>query len=465
MSDAPDKVLLKFEGDASGVARAAAEAKAHLADVSSAAEAVRAKSYNPASADPQLQMLLGGSAGKPLAEPAEEAKKAGSAFDQFAKSLGTSEREARIFRETIGRVTPELGALLDVGIKAPDLGRFFSSSLGQMSIAGVAATIGLVSLKKAIVEVYEETVRARREFESFMAEQQKFADKQAARTEDVADTLAKAGIFGEAATNKGAAIERRMMAHGYKQEAIRAVLPLAVTDTGEQAVSDEELEKLVASQEFGGDSVKVAVKDARHIDRVRERALSRIGRMGDLPDRWVQSVQARMAREGGRVQQFNRSAIASRLGRMGESIPEGEAGQAAIEDIVTVAQDRIIGTEEYDVDSPEDRLRYNARASEAGRRAMLLGLMNQDQLRDLQGRSLAGQKFRSTLNDVREHLQPFSDVVSGAGKHLLHAAASGPGAGSRNGGGGQPANVQVNYGTIYQGGPGDVTQRAPRVGQ
>ncbi|HUX03147.1 MAG TPA: hypothetical protein VMY35_19470, partial [Phycisphaerae bacterium] len=106
MADDEHKTLLRIEGDAEGAKRAAKEAREAVSGVGEATEASGKKTQESTVRTSEE-----------LDKQTKKAQDGAKGFDDLAAGMGTSEQQANAAREALSRLSPELGALMELGIK------------------------------------------------------------------------------------------------------------------------------------------------------------------------------------------------------------------------------------------------------------------------------------------------------------------------------------------------------------
>jgi len=322
MAEDERKTLLRFEGDAEGAKKAARETREAVKSVGDATESAGKKTADTTKAATQA-----------VKEQGEAAGEAKESFDDMAKGMGTSEREANALKETIGRLNPRLALLLDLVIKGKAAMAAMFSPFGLMVTAAIASVVVLGSTIKDTIAA---TRAARDEWEALQESQREGQSRSDEQGEQVADVLARAGISSPAAVTKATGIKRRLERKGFSQRAAMAVLPLVVTPEGEQAVSDEQLQDLALRAEYGKGNL--TVESGRDRERVRKRELRRIRSPRGASDAQAlrEAFHARTARETERIQAGDRPSIAARMKRQGEQFDTEEEEQQAITEVLAV---------------------------------------------------------------------------------------------------------------------------------
>jgi len=373
MADDEHKTLLRIEGDASGAKKAAGEAKSSLQDLGDQSGATSAKQA---------------SASVPATQAIEDQAEAVAAdkrsFDDFAKSVGTSESEVNALREVLGQVSPELAILGDVAIK----GKGAMAALFTPAIMGGAAVLAAVwGVTKAISEMRKEAEEARQAYEEIQAAAQRARGATTERTEDVAEQLARAGISSDAAIATAAGIQRRMRREGFKAEQVQAVLPFAVDAGGQQVLTDEEVQRLAAQEEFAPGQLQFGRTGEmqRVLERAQRRATGR--RYGGDVEAQRRAILARSRREQQRVQQFDEAAVGRRLQQEEPGISDEEIDKA-IQDMRNVYNKGRLDDSSLKVISAEDRLEYQRRQREAARRLSRMQIISGRRFREVADVSL-----------------------------------------------------------------------------
>ncbi len=454
------KTLLKIEGDASGAKAAAQEAS----------KAVQ----NVAQASTQSTAVVSESAKGVAAQTGEAVKKTGSALEEMGtkatkasdKTAGAGEKGKQSFealKSVLGRINPELGSLAELAMKGQGALAGLLTPAGAAGAGIVAAIGGIIT---AIRELKAEAEAATLAYEKLMAATERHLSKSAGREESAADAMAKAGKVGNAAVSKAAAIEKKLVGQGFKEESVRAVLPFAVDEEGNQILDDAQIQKLAAQQEFGVDQLKFdRPKDMARVLRGAQRS---IDRDPQLVDKWVGAVHARIPREQARIAIGDRGAMAAKLGRDEPGLDQ-EQIQQAIRDVERIRDTGAIDTEGYHFTHSEDRLLWESRQVEAARRARSLGVISPEQMRKSSKKSLFGadmQPVTDALGTVSGGMDAVTQAVGGFGASDVRKAAdwvAGTGAQS-NGDPGQPRSVvNHNYhGPVYNTNPPDRARRHDR---
>jgi hypothetical protein len=230
------KTLLRFEGDASGAKRAAQETKSALEELGTGAVISDRRTTEATQQTTEA-----------IAKKEQKTGQAKSRFDELARSMGTTERAAMRFREAITRISPELGALLDIGFKFSDIWQFGLSKMG-MVIGGV--TLGVTAVAIAFQKV-QEAVKAAEEATRRFAETEERVRVAAAQRQTAAVKGAAAVGLPPAATGKVRALTGRLSDQGIDPETAAAVAPYLVDEAGTQIVGDEEAMQIAAAQQFG----------------------------------------------------------------------------------------------------------------------------------------------------------------------------------------------------------------------
>jgi hypothetical protein len=356
------KTLLKIEGDASSAQKAVAETRAATEQLGEASAKSEKQTTEAAAKTSEA-----------LAEKAESVKKAKTGFDKLAESMGISTHDARQFRQLLGQISPELAGLLDIAMKGEGAFKTLFSGIGA---AAITAAVSIQMITAALHAAAAAAARAQDEIKRVQAASDEARRRGQERTEELSDVLAKAGIVSEAATGKARGIEDRMLRQGFSQQAIRAVIPLAVDKAGEQILTDEELASLAAMEEFAPG--KLAIQDPRELARVRRKGLGFVTRRPGLVGDWRQAIVNRQARQAAGVAQMDSEAIARTLTASGETIPAAELDQA-VEDVKRLVTTGRVGDEGLNLFWAEtDRLAWERRQANAARRARSLGLLGNE---------------------------------------------------------------------------------------
>jgi len=362
--DAERKTLLRIDGDAEGAKRAARETREAVRGVDEATEASGKKTQETTVRTAEE-----------LDKQTKKAQDGAKGFDDLAAGMGTSEQQANAAREALSRLSPELGALMELGIKGQDVFAFLFSPLGAGAAAAAAAFTGVTL---AIKQMREEAERANAEFERNLELNRQIKGQTREATEEIADVLARAGIVGNEPIGKARSVERRLKAQGFREEAIRPVLPFAVTEEGELALSMEEIERLATREEFapGG----LGFEDPRQMRGMLKAQQRRIERQGELSAKQRAAVAARVRREDQAIAHQDRDVMEKRLVET-EGLPPEQAEQAIGDVLDVVNKGRI--TDKLTASSAENRLEFDRRQREAAQRAQRMGLIGPERVREL----------------------------------------------------------------------------------
>jgi len=363
--DAERKTLLRIDGDAEGAKRAARETREAVRGVDEATEASGKKTQETTVRTAEE-----------LDKQTKKAQDGAKGFDDLAAGMGTSEQQANAAREALSRLSPELGALMELGIKGQDVFAFLFSPLGAGAAAAAAAFTGVTL---AIKQMREEAERANAEFERNLELNRQIKGQTREATEEIADVLARAGIVGNEPIGKARSVERRLKAQGFREEAIRPVLPFAVTEEGELALSMEEIERLATREEFapGG----LGFEDPRQMRGMLKAQQRRIERQGELSAKQRAAVAARVRREDQAIAHQDRDVMEKRLVET-EGLPPEQAEQAA-SDVLSVFNKGWIEDKRLAASVTRDREEFAFRQREAAQRARRLGLIDSERTREL----------------------------------------------------------------------------------
>ena len=148
------KTLLKFEGDASGVAQAAEQVKQAIEQTSQKAAQSGQQISDQNKATTQALQTLGESAGQ-----------GADGMKDLTEGTEQSERAARQFLQVLGRINPELAAILQIAAKGSSIAGYLFSPMG---VAATTAAAAITYVAKAMDQAAEAA-------EKFAASQKKFA--------------------------------------------------------------------------------------------------------------------------------------------------------------------------------------------------------------------------------------------------------------------------------------------------
>lgn len=460
------KTILKIDGDASGAKRAADEAiaatqklnaEARRAVVEQMGETLRVTAPAGTSGPPAEQSA----ALEQLAERERSAADGAANLQEETLGLdrasGKSARTLNTLAETISAIDPRLGMLVRTSARLSQLWSVLFSPL----VLGVGAATGVIlTLVGAFRQAYEETRRARIEYEKYTAALAKSRTEAAGKEEDIATKLAKAGIVSPEATAKALGLQRRLVASGVSEETAARIMPLAVDSAGRQTTSDEELLDLAAAAEYG--ELPTEIEKPRDLYRVRGRAGKYLQRNAAQIAEWRGALSQRVARRDRLIAEGNPDAIRQALERMGEVIPE-EQIESAVRDIQLMREGQT-GAVPFSgiLTSAEDRARFQSRQQQAAQRAMRLGLISPELARRREEVSPGGEYLRSW-----EDVPVVGSLVSAGPRSARRAdeTEASRERGRREAPATQPAAPVVNnyYGITVTGGPGNLFAGKTRV--
>ena len=348
MADNPDfRTLLTIEGDASGVARAVQEASDEIARLQAVASQASQSSLKQAN---DLEDALTGQTGvkaaaqtaqaeaaqqalaAALGEQGQQAKEAAVGMDlvndmaeDLNRSVPAATRDLLDLRMMFSRLSPELGRFADLLLRGREALTAMFSPAGFAILGTVVAITALVQSFRTVRREIEEATKA---WEQYRAAAARAAQVGTEQFETVADVLAKVGITSEAAIAKATGIERGLVKRGFKAEAVRAVLPAAVSPEGEQLLTDEQIELLAAQEEF--EPGKLEAKTPRGRARVVQKALRQAST--DLGRSRRQAALNRAIRERERIERFDQMAVERQVQREEPGLSDAERREA-VEDM------------------------------------------------------------------------------------------------------------------------------------
>ncbi len=282
------KTLLRVDGDASGAKKAAEETKTAAQSVGAVEQQAAAQT---AEATKKTAVAV--------EEKAAQTEKAKEGFAGLAEKMGTSQRAAMAFREAVSRISPELGALLDVGFKFTDIMNFGLSKLG-MVIGGVTAGIGLMIL--AFQKVDEAVKKAERGLEQFAQAQERVQAGARAFQAQVVESAAAAGQ-GPAALGGARALAKRLEERGVTAETATAVAPYLVDEQGRDEVAEQQAMRIAAAVQAG-----IIEAPTGYTPRAREAWRRRATRQVISPSRAVAVENAAATLEAQRAERMQAMA-------------------------------------------------------------------------------------------------------------------------------------------------------------
>jgi len=292
------KTLLKVEGDAEGAKRAAQETKKAVTDVSGASSV----------------------ASQANEETAASSKRAADATKEFAQREAQAAADANAFSEAVSTVSPELGLMTRLAIKAKEVLRFMFSPVG------LAATAAAGAIALVIARLNQATAAA----EAFREAQERIKRGTIELERSIAEALGQFGKGTGEAVGAARQIARRAEEEGFDPAAARRVAAAVVDRQGVQKVSDEELYRLIAYVQTGvGD---LGGHTPREQERSLRRALRAIERQPRYFDEAIGMFTWHRRGERRRAESFDRQAIESFL-REQEKL-QGEALEKAAQEMV-----------------------------------------------------------------------------------------------------------------------------------
>ena len=428
-------MLLKVGVDASGVARGVAEVRAGVREMDAAAGA------GPAGAAASKEATVA------LEGQAAATTEAAVATQDLGEQAGISRLEVMNLAATIGGVDPRLAMLIRTAYRARGALQLMFSPTG-LAIGGVIAVVGLVSaaIQRMMDRFAEAEARAKMVLAAMRAEQQ----KEAGRTEEVGDVLGRAGLTSEAAVRSAALLEKQMVGQGFRAEAVRKVLPLAIGKGGERMVSDEELEQMAAMAEFEPEQI-AEVKRPGDVERARRTTLGRMRRRpGDVQAR-LDAVGGRRARLQQAADQKQAWAIRQRLEQAGETLPVGQEDQI-IQDIIDLAEGGSISRPGYKASFAAERAAWSEEQGQAARYGELAGVLSPEQVETARKMTLF-QKAMRTSRLLTEEGRP--GIVTIGQPPAGQKELTWPDVFAGRPATGQPTVINNFHGPTYVGRPGD----------
>jgi hypothetical protein len=438
-----EKILLKIDADA-------ARAKQALAETKTGVEQLGQATSTAGGAEAVKQTT------DALAGQGEAAGKAATETEKLAQQTDAFNDGAAAMRTTLNAIHNPLSFLMNLATKGREAIAALLSPQG-LAVAGLLATIMVVerAIQDVVRRVKEAEDRAKGALAALRQEQQ----KEAGRTEEIGDVLGRAGISSEAAVRGAALIERQMIGRGFKTEAVRKVLPLAVGPGGEQMVSDEELEQLAAMAEFAPEQIAEARRPGE-VGRARRTTLDRIRRRADDVQMYQDAVAGRQSRRQQAVQQNQAWAIRQKLEQAGEVLPVGQEDQI-IQDIIDLAENGSISRPDYTVTTG-----YSAAWREEMDRAARYG-----ELAEVVSPEQASAARKMTLSQKAWQVGTIGRIgravgrgVSNAGKSLYGGPANITPWGDTGAPAAGPTVIYNFHGPTYTGSPGDAFAREQRGG-
>ncbi len=244
------KTLLKVEGDASGAKKAAEETKSATESLGASRRRVDKDAVDSAAASVKAGDQTAQSTARTteaLANQTEAAGRAHSGIDKLAASMGVSKEAALGMRQALGAVNPELARLVEIGAR---LEGEVSAGIGKIAIVMGTIAVAAAAVEAAFDKIQEAIGRAEEAAKRYAATQQRIRAEAQEKQSTAAEGAASAGL-PPAAAGKVRAITDRLAAKGVDRAAAEAAAPYFVDDTGRQLVSDEEMAKITAAQQFG----------------------------------------------------------------------------------------------------------------------------------------------------------------------------------------------------------------------
>ncbi|GMU22835.1 MAG: hypothetical protein AMXMBFR13_29190 [Phycisphaerae bacterium] len=304
------------------------------------------------------------------------ANRAADAHKKFGDSQQRAGRQSVAFREVLMRLSPELGMLAELAQKGGDALGFMFTPMGAgaaAAIAGLSAFVGFLRSATA-------------ESERFTVAQQKLAEAMAKVTEMGARAMAEQGVASEEAAAQARPAILRLQERGLGDEAIQAVIGQAFDKTGQQVLTEEEIETLAIQEEFQPGVLK---------DQGLQGARAKAERERDKIEQQRKYLDQRRARENQRIQQLDVAAIRERLGKGAGAVPADQL-DAAVEDVLGVVRQGDVGTSPGSVGEffsmPFD---FQARQRSAVDRALKLGLIDRQRADELTDRGFWGATGQS----------------------------------------------------------------------
>ena len=440
MGDEKD-ILLKVGVDASDVAKGVADVKAGVGEMNDAAldrtvRGVGGESGNIASSA-QVSAAM--------TEQAATTEQAADATDKLAASTEQAAVRGRDFRNILSALQNPLGLLIDVANRGKGA---ITGMFSAVSLAIMAAFVAMKVLTDAVNEYIEKNKQARKDWEDFQAAQRAAAGGRAAKTEDIAATLAKVGMVGGDELRKGEDFARKAREKGYGEAAIGKVAPLAAGGK----MTDEEIQQALAMEEYQPGTVDI--KTPKDMAKAPEKLRRLLAKKQTEIAGYQAAAEQRQARLQERASRGEDDAILKLLEQKREQLPADEQKRAELlKDIHAVDETGRIPETGYNWQYGSDRDKFSRRQKEAARMGQMVGLITRKRAEAIAEVTLPGAVFG------------IGELPSKEPEESPHIAAAQPApAVAQAGAAGTVVNyVTHNHGPVYTGGSGGGSARVVRA--
>lgn len=259
-----------------------------------------------------------------LDDQGKAARRATDGLDELADGFGTSESEANAFKEVLGRVSPELAGLIDLGTKGSDTFKFLFSPAGLGVAGGIAAFGALNAQIQKSIELTERLIAANERLT------QVYADREAA----LAGELAARGTGSAEALTSATGMAGLYEARGFDPDAVRNVIGAAVDSSGGLRVPREVLPQLIAGVQTGRLTIEGQTEE-EIVGSLRE-ALAGIDQE---PEAFANAVKAIQEAQRRRAQRAERGDVPE-LARLLQQVEglDAESAETAARDLKELIQ-------------------------------------------------------------------------------------------------------------------------------